>query len=137
MASPIRPDVGRSLLGRLILAVAIIVGALVMFSSCTARVDAGHVGILVKLAGSSRGVEDIPLATGWVFYNPLTEQLIMFPTSVQNVVWTKDPHEGNPHDESITFSSQEAPTSTPTSGSRSPSSPRWRRTSTSSFARTT
>src|ERR1700761_5286180 len=107
MASPIRPDVGRSLLGRLILAVAIIVGALVMFSSCTARVDAGHVGILVKLAGSSRGVEDIPLATGWVFYNPLTEQLVMFPTSVQNIVWTKDPHEGNPHDESITSSSSE------------------------------
>src|SRR6185312_12566776 len=104
---PLRPEVQRSLLGRLILAVTIIVGATVLFSSCTARVDAGHVGILVKLAGSSRGVEDIPLATGWVFYNPLTEQLIMFPTSVQNVIWTKDPHEGNPHDESITFSSAE------------------------------
>jgi len=70
-------------------------------------VDAGHVGIRVKLAGSSRGVDDIPVVTGWVFYNPLTEQLVMFPTSVQNIVWTKDPHEGNPHDESLTFSSAE------------------------------
>jgi hypothetical protein len=26
---------------------------------------------------------------------------------VQNVVWTKDAHEGSTHDESITFSSQE------------------------------
>src|SRR6516225_4119419 len=110
MASPIRPvgsDGGRSLIGRLALAIALIVGAFVLFSSCMARVDAGHVGIRVKLAGSSRGVDDIPVVTGWVFYNPLTEQLVMFPTSVQNIVWTKDPHEGNTHDESITFSSAE------------------------------
>src|SRR5215468_626448 len=104
---PIRPDASRSLLSRVILAVIILVGTAVAFSSCTARVDAGHVGIRVKLAGSSRGVDDIPLVTGWVFYNPLTEQLVMFPTSVQNIVWTKDPHEGSPHDESITFSSAE------------------------------
>ena len=96
-----------SLAKRLVVAVALIIGAMVVFSSCAARVDAGHVGIRVKLAGSSRGVDDIPVVTGWVFYNPLTEQLVMFPTSVQNVVWTKDPHEGNPHDESITFSSLE------------------------------
>jgi regulator of protease activity HflC (stomatin/prohibitin superfamily) len=110
MAPPLRSvgsDAGRSLVGRLFLAIALIVGALLLFSSCTARVDAGHVGIRVKLAGSSRGVDDIPVVTGWVFYNPLTEQLVMFPTSVQNIVWTKDPHEGNPHDESITFSSAE------------------------------
>jgi regulator of protease activity HflC (stomatin/prohibitin superfamily) len=100
-------DAGRSLISRLLLAVALLVGAVVLFSSCVARVDAGHVGIRVKLAGSSRGVDDIPLVTGWVFYNPLTEQLVMFPTSVQNVVWTKDPHEGSPHDESVTFSSAE------------------------------
>jgi regulator of protease activity HflC (stomatin/prohibitin superfamily) len=107
MATPLRTEAGRSLLGRLVFAIALIVGALVLFSSCSARVDAGHVGIRVKLAGSNRGVDDIPIVTGWVFYNPLTEQLVMFPTSVQNIVWTKDPHEGNPHDESITFSSAE------------------------------
>jgi len=110
MPSPLRSvgsDGGRSLVSRLLLAIAIVVGAVLLFSSCTARVDAGHVGIRVKLAGSSRGVSDIPVVTGWVFYNPLTEQLVMFPTSVQNVVWTKDAHEGSAHDESITFSSAE------------------------------
>jgi regulator of protease activity HflC (stomatin/prohibitin superfamily) len=71
------------------------------------RVDAGHVGIRVKLAGSDRGVQDMPVVTGWVFYNPLTEQVVMFPTSVQNVVWTQSPHEGKAFDESITFSSSE------------------------------
>jgi len=42
-----------------------------------------------------------------VFFNPLTEQIVVFPISVINIVWTKDPHEGNSHDESITFSSAE------------------------------
>ncbi len=73
----------------------------------TTRVDAGHVGIRVKLAGSDRGVQDMPVVTGWVFYNPLTEQIILFPTSVQNVVWSQSAHEGRAFDESITFSSSE------------------------------
>ncbi len=110
MAAPVyKPQISgvSALAKRLVMAIALIIGAMVVFSSCSARVDAGHVGIRVKLAGSSRGVDDIPVVTGWVFYNPLTEQLFMFPTSVQNVVWTKDAHEGNLHDESITFSSLE------------------------------
>ncbi len=71
------------------------------------RIDAGHVGIKVRLAGSSRGVQDMPVVTGWVFVNPITEQLVTFPTSVQNVIWTATPHEGRAYDESITFSSAE------------------------------
>jgi regulator of protease activity HflC (stomatin/prohibitin superfamily) len=87
-------------------AVLLIVFAIVT-SSCVTRVDAGHVGIKVKLAGSERGVDQSPTVQGWVFFNPLTEQIILFPTSVQNIVWTRDPHEGNQRDDSITFSSQE------------------------------
>jgi regulator of protease activity HflC (stomatin/prohibitin superfamily) len=83
--------------------------AVVGYLGCatTTRVDAGHVGIRVKLAGSDRGVQDMPVVTGWVVYNPLTEQIVLFPTSVQNVVWTQSTHEGRPFDESITFSSGE------------------------------
>src|SRR5579863_7270021 len=85
------------------------VAACVLYLGCatTTRVDAGHVGIRVKLAGSDRGVQDMPVVTGWVVYNPLTEQIVLFPTSVQNVVWTQSAHEGQPFDESITFSSNE------------------------------
>lgn len=71
------------------------------------RIDAGHVGIRVSLAGNTRGVQDIPLVSGWVFYNPLTEQIIEFPTSVQNLMWTRSATEGSPNDDSITFSSSE------------------------------
>jgi regulator of protease activity HflC (stomatin/prohibitin superfamily) len=84
-------------------------GALVTAIGCqtTTRVDAGHVGIRVRLAGSDRGIQDMPVVTGWVFYNPLTEQIVLFPTSVQNVVWTQSANEGRAVDESITFSSGE------------------------------
>lgn len=83
--------------------------AVVGIAGCgmTTRVDAGHVGIRVKLAGNERGVQDMEIKTGWVFYNPMFEQIVLFPTSVQNVVWTASAHEGNAHDESLTFSSAE------------------------------
>jgi regulator of protease activity HflC (stomatin/prohibitin superfamily) len=86
---------------------AVLVGACVVGSASCTRVDPGHVGIRVRLAGSSRGVQNAPIVTGWVMYNPLTELVVEFPTSVQNIVWTRDAHEGSPADESITFASQE------------------------------
>lgn len=94
-------------LRRLALLAAAAVAIVYLGCAATTRVDAGHVGIRVKLAGSDRGVQDMPIVTGWVFYNPLTEQIVIFPTSVQNVVWTQSPHEGKAYDESITFSSEE------------------------------
>lgn len=97
---------GRSIRRALVLALSL-VAFLYVGCSTTTRVDAGHVGIRVKLAGSDRGVQDMPVVTGWVIFNPLTEQIVLFPTSVQNVVWTQSPHEGKSFDESITFSSSE------------------------------
>jgi len=83
--------------------------AVLLFAGCqmTTRIDAGHVGIRVKLAGSDRGVQDMPVVQGWIVYNPISEQIVIFPTSVQNVVWSANPHEGRPVDESLTFSSAE------------------------------
>jgi regulator of protease activity HflC (stomatin/prohibitin superfamily) len=90
----------------------------IVFAACTTtRVDVGHVGVKIKLAGSDRGVQDMQMRTGWVFYNPLTEQVVEFPTSVQNIILSASPHEGavkadegkadHRVDESITFSSIE------------------------------
>src|ERR1700678_4451373 len=79
---------------RLFIAFGLVFVALFFGCQATTRVDAGHVGIRVKLAGSDRGVQDMPVVTGWVVYNPITEQIIIFPTSVQNVVWSSNPHEG-------------------------------------------
>lgn len=53
-------------------------------TSCT-RIDAGHEGILVKLYGTDKGVQDVNLVTGRVWYNPFTEEVFQFPTFVQTV----------------------------------------------------
>ena len=95
------------MLRKIVLGIAILIGAGLLLNETLMRIDAGHVGIKVKLAGSARGVQDIPVVTGWVMYNPLTEQIVSFPISVQNVVWTASANEGRTVDESITFSSQE------------------------------
>ena len=105
--TPFGPGFSGSSLRRIGLAIAILVGVGLLIDATLTRIDAGHVGIKVNLAGSARGVQDIPVVTGWVFYNPLTEQIVAFPISVQNVVWTASLNEGRPVDESITFSSQE------------------------------
>lgn len=49
------------------------------------RVDAGHVGIKVKLTGNSRGISKYEYKTGWVLYNSWTEQLYEFPTFQQHI----------------------------------------------------
>lgn len=100
-------DQAASLVKRAALALVTVVVVLWVGCSSITRVDAGHVGVRVKLAGSSRGVQDMPTVQGWVFFNPLTEQIVQFPTSVQNIVWTQAHSEGSPHDDSITFSSKE------------------------------
>jgi len=71
------------------------------------RIDAGHAGIEINLAGSQRGASDIPIRTGWVFYSPLKSQVLQFPTYVQTVKWTRDPNEGHPTNEEMGFNSKE------------------------------
>jgi regulator of protease activity HflC (stomatin/prohibitin superfamily) len=71
------------------------------------RIEAGHVGVEVNLAGSQRGALDIPVRTGWVFYSPLKTRIVEFPTFMQTVKWTKSVDEGHPADESISFNSKE------------------------------
>lgn len=78
----------------------------VMFMGCgITRVDPGYEGIKVNLHGDNRGVDDVTIVTGRVFYNPVTEMVLEFPTHMQGYVWTKDDHEGSREDESVSFTS--------------------------------
>ena len=54
-------------------------------TSCYTRVDAGHEGIKVNLYGDSKGVDDVELVTGAVWYNPITTTVYEYPTFVQTV----------------------------------------------------
>lgn len=74
---------------------------LVILSGCT-KVEPGYVGIKVNQYGDQKGVEDFPLVTGRVSFNPFTTDVYKFPTFRQNVIWD----EAN-DDESMTFNSIE------------------------------
>ena len=77
------------------------------FVGCATRIGPGRVGIKVDLAGSQRGVEDLPIRTGWVFYNFLSSTIVEYPTSVQTAKWTKDPNEGSSNNEEMSFNTKD------------------------------
>ena len=57
-----------------------------MFTSCGyERIDAGYEGIKVNLYGDDKGVDDITLVTGAVWYNPITTAVYEYPTFVQTI----------------------------------------------------
>ena len=62
----------------------IAVYAMVMMASCT-RIDAACEGIKVNLYGSDKGVDDVVLVSGMVWFNPFTEEVYEYPTYVQMV----------------------------------------------------
>lgn len=77
-------------MGRVILAVLmLLIIAMVGCTSCN-RIGPGYVGIKVNQAGSDRGVESYPIQTGWVFYNPITSQVYEYPTFKHTVTWDDD-----------------------------------------------
>lgn len=69
----------------------------------------GWEGIKVNNVGARRGVEEYPIMTGRVFFNPFTEDVYRYPTSKQNYVWSASSKEqgDGAHDESISFNSIE------------------------------
>jgi regulator of protease activity HflC (stomatin/prohibitin superfamily) len=99
----------RSVTMMLLTIAAVVIGVWLIFSFLigVTRIEAGYVGVEVNLAGSQRGASEIPVRTGWVFYSPLTTQIIEFPTYVQTVKWTKNVNEGNPLNEEMGFNSKE------------------------------
>jgi regulator of protease activity HflC (stomatin/prohibitin superfamily) len=49
------------------------------------NIDAGNVGIRINLYGTDKGVDNITLVTGRVWYNTWTTKIIEFPTYTQSV----------------------------------------------------
>lgn len=85
-----------------------VVGLIAVFATSGCEtVEPGYVGIKVNQWGTARGVADLPIMTGRVTYNPVTETIYKFPVFLQAYVWTKSPHEGHDRDESLTFNSTE------------------------------
>lgn len=54
-------------------------------SSCSERIDAGCEGIRVNLYGDDKGVGDVAMVTGRVWYNPLFVEVYEYPMYVQTI----------------------------------------------------
>ena len=106
---PNMPQLPGRLIKLVLFGIAGVVGLLIFFNyvfSLT-RIGAGYTGVEILLSGSQRGASEIPIRTGWVFYSPLRSQIIEFPTYVQTVKWTRNPDEGRPANEEMSFNSKE------------------------------
>jgi regulator of protease activity HflC (stomatin/prohibitin superfamily) len=94
-------------LGVIAIGVLLILLVMGLFLLRVTRIEPGHVGVQINLAGNQRGASEIPVRTGWVVYSPLSTEIIEFPTYVQTVKWTKDINEGHPINEEMGFNSKE------------------------------
>ncbi len=64
-----------------------LVATMLLFTSCIGyeRVDAGYEGIKVNLYGDDKGVDNVSLVSGVVWYNPITTAVYEYPTFVQTI----------------------------------------------------
>lgn len=56
-------------------------------AGCREIVQPGYVAVKVNNYGTNRGVEDYPVLTGAVWYNPFTTSVYEYPTFTQNATW--------------------------------------------------
>jgi len=82
----------------------ILVSLLLM--GCRETIPAGNVGVIVSLTGDDKGVHERVAGVGKQFIG-WNEELYLFPTFTQTYNWTRNPTEGSPTDESITFQTTE------------------------------
>ena len=67
----------------------------------------GFTGIKVNRI-IDKGITHEDTVTGFVFFNPIQTQLVIYPTFIQRVVWTHDLREGNPVNEELTFNTKDS-----------------------------
>lgn len=77
---------------------------LAVSTAACSYVAPGQVGVKIHTLGGDRGVEPAPITGVGYYYTGPGTSIEVFPTSQQNYTWTQKTSEGNPVDESITFS---------------------------------
>jgi regulator of protease activity HflC (stomatin/prohibitin superfamily) len=74
-----------------------------LFTSCK-RVNPTEAGFKISLSGDYRGVDSLPLLTGYNAFMPFSSKIITIPTTQQHTVWTEDAKEGSEANQEITVS---------------------------------
>lgn len=90
-----------------ILSIAVMLVAVAMLTGCGMhKVPVGNVGVKFNNYGESKGVDEEVVGPGYYFLS-LNENIVDFPTFMQNYNWTQSVQEGRPVDESIAFQTKE------------------------------
>ena len=78
-----------------------LVTLVVTLGSCT-RINPTEVGFKIDNSGDYRGIDSLPLLTGFQFYTPGFTYVVTIPTTQQHVIWSEDESEGSKPGEHIT-----------------------------------
>ena len=73
--------------------------------SCT-RISPTEAGFKISNSGNYRGLDSLPLLTGFQFYMPAFSRIITMPTTMQHEVWTDTKTEGEDGLQAITIACQ-------------------------------
>ena len=94
---------------RILVVVVVVLAMLGLAGSCKIA-DSAEVALVVDQIGTNKGVPNIEMASVFIFYFPPTQDVFMYPTSVQHKVWTADSNEDSPTDEHIDVTSADGAT---------------------------
>lgn len=85
---------------------ALLIATTMFASSCVTRVGPTEAGFKIENGGSYRGIDSLPLLTGWNGYMIGVSQIVTIPTTQQHVVWSESGDEGDKEGQQISFSTQ-------------------------------
>lgn len=89
----------------IVIGVVVLIALLVAVEQSVTVIGPRDIGLKFSKAGSVRGISDLAVVSGYVFYNPLTTEIIRYPRGLQNYSWTRSG--GGVGDESFTFNSSD------------------------------
>lgn len=72
-------------------------------TSCTTA-DSSEVALIVDQIGNDKGVPNVEMASGFIFYFPPTQDVFLYPTNVQHKIWAVNDEDGNDTHISVTSS---------------------------------
>lgn len=88
-----------------VLALALSLSSMMTMQSCK-RIAPTEAGFRISNSGTYRGIDSLPLLTGWQFYFPGQSQIVTIPTTMQHEVWTDSKDEGQDGMQAITIACQ-------------------------------
>jgi hypothetical protein len=94
---------------RILVVVSVVLLFIFGVASCKIA-DSAEVALVVDQIGTNKGVPNIEMASGFIWYFPPTQDVFMYPTSVQHKVWSADANADSPTDEHIDVTSADGAT---------------------------